>query len=228
MRVLVATGLRREARILAGPEIEAVAGGGDAGRLEAALERLAGEGACGLISIGIAGALAPGLHPGDWLVASAVLDGEAVLLTDPAWTARLAARLSARQGTFLGSDAVVAGAAEKVALHARTGAAAVDMESHIAARVARRHGLPFAAARVISDAADRSLPPAARVGMRPDGGMDLAGVLRALAARPGQLPALIRTGWEAERAFRALLRGHRLLGSRLGAVDLGELPLDMA
>ncbi|HWL82425.1 MAG TPA: hopanoid-associated phosphorylase [Roseomonas sp.] len=228
MRVLVATGLRREARLLAGPGIQAVTGGGDAARLEAALDELAGEGARGLISIGIAGALAPTLRPGDWLVAKAVLDGDKVLPTDPAWTARLAARLSAGQGLFLGSDRMVAEAAEKAALHARTGAMAVDMESHIGARVARRHGLPFAAARVISDAAGRSLPPAARVGMRPDGGMDLPAVLRSLAARPGQLPALIRTGWEAERAFRALLRGHRLLGVGLAAPDLGELPLDMA
>jgi len=229
VRVLAATGLRREARLLAGPEVQVVAGGGDAAGLEAALDRLAGEGACGLISIGIAGALAPDLRPGDWLVATAVLDGEESFPTDPAWTARLAARLpGATSGLLLGSDGMVAEAAEKAALHRRTGAAAVDMESHIAARVARRHGLAFAAARVVSDAAHRSLPPAARVGMRPDGRMDLPAVLRALGAEPGQLPALIRTAIEAERAFRALFRGHRLLGGRLAAPDLGHLPLDMA
>nr|WP_235913742.1 hopanoid-associated phosphorylase [Pseudoroseomonas coralli] len=213
--------------MLAGPGVQVVAGGGDAARLETALDELAGQGARGLISLGIAGALAPGLHPGDWLVAEAILDGAETLLADPPWTARLAARLSARRAVFLGSGTMVAEAAEKAALHLRTGAAAVDMESHVAARVARRHGLPLAAARVISDAAERSLPPAARVGMRPDGRMDLFAVLRALAARPGQLPALVRTGWEAERAFRALLRGHRVLGFGLGAPDLGELPLDM-
>lgn len=229
MKVLAATGLRREARLLAGPEVQVVAGGGDATRLEAMLDRLAGEGASGLISIGIAGALAPGLQPGNWLVATAVLDGDEAIATDTAWTARLATRLPmAASGLLLGSDAMVAEAAEKVALHRRTGAAAVDMESHVAARVARRHGLAFVAARVISDAAGRSLPPAARVGMRPDGGMDLPAVLQALRAEPRQLPALLRTALEAERAFRALLRGHRLLGTRLGAADLGELPLDMA
>ena len=46
------------------------------------------------------------------------------------------------------------------------------------------------------------LPPAALVGMKPDGGMDLPAVLRSLLANPGQLPALIRTGLEAERGFR--------------------------
>ena len=69
------------------------------------------------------------------------------------------------------------------------------------------------------DAAHHSLPPAARVGMKLDGTMDLPAVLRSLLANPGQLPALIRTGLEAERGFRALLRGHRRLGPRLGGPD---------
>jgi hopanoid-associated phosphorylase len=214
MTVLAATGLLREARILASPGVEVVPGGGDAARLEAALDRLA-PGARGIISIGIAGALAPGLRPGDWVVAEAVL-GDGTIATEAAWAARLAAALpNARRGTMLGRDAMAAEAAEKAALHQATGALTVDMESHVAARVARRHGLPMAAARVVSDAAGRTLPPAARLGMRPDGGMDLPAVLRALLASPGQLPALVRTGWEAERAFRALLRGHRLAGPGL-------------
>jgi adenosylhomocysteine nucleosidase len=201
--LLVATGLLREARILSGPGVRVVAGGGDAARLETELDRQA-PGVTGILSIGIAGALATGLRPGDWVV-----DG------DPAWAGRLADALGARRGSILGQDLMAAEATEKAALHRENGALAVDMESHIAARVAARHGLPFAAARVISDAADRSLPPAARVGMRPDGRMDLPAVLLSLARNPLQLPALIRTGWEAERAFRALLRGHDALGARL-------------
>ncbi|MCR0984829.1 phosphorylase family protein [Roseomonas populi] len=204
MTILIATGLMREARILAGSGTRVVVGGGASGRLEADLDRLV-PGMAGILSIGIAGALEPGLRPGDWVV-----DGEA------AWSARLAATLpGARRGGVLGQDHMVAEAADKAALHRETGALAVDMESHIAARVAYRHGLPFAAARVISDGADRSLPPAARVGMRPDGGMNLPAVLLSLARNPLQLPALIRTGWEAERAFRALLRGHDALGPGL-------------
>jgi hopanoid-associated phosphorylase len=209
--ILAATGLRREARILSGPGVAVVAGGGDHARLEAVLERLA-PGARGIISIGIGGALAPGLQPGDWVVADAVLAGTEALPTDAAWADRLCAALAAaRRGVILGSDLMVVEVVEKAALHRATGALAVDMESHVAARVARHYHLPFATARVISDAADRSLPPAARAGMRPDGGMDLPAVLRSLLAYPLQLPALIRTGMEAERAFRSLLRGHRAL-----------------
>jgi adenosylhomocysteine nucleosidase len=219
--ILAATGLQRERRIVAGPDIEAIASGGDPVRLEAVLDRLAGT-ASGIISIGIAGALAPGLPVGQWVVADAVLvDGES-LSTDPAWTSRLAARLpEAARGVLLGVNAMVAEAMQKASLHSTTGAVAVDMESHIVARVARRHRLSFAAARVISDAAHHDLPPAVLVGMKSDGGMDLPAVLRSLLAKPGQLPALIRTGLEAERGFRALLRGHRRLGPRLGGPDLG-------
>ncbi|MBR0646652.1 hopanoid-associated phosphorylase [Roseomonas hellenica] len=216
MMLLVATGLRREGRILRGAGIRVILGGGDQQRLEAELDQATPQ-ADGIISIGIAGALAPGLRPGDWVVADAV--GE--VPADPGWAARLTEALGARRGSIAGTDAMVAEAAGKAALHQATGALAVDMESHVAARVAQRHGLPFAAARVISDAADHTLPPAARVGMRPDGGMDLPAVLRSLAADPRQLPALIRTGIAAERAFRALLRGYRRLGPRLGRPMLG-------
>ena len=127
----------------------------------------------------------------------------------------------AARGLLLGANAMVMEATQKASLHRTTGAVAVDMESHIVARVARRHRLPFAATRVISDAAHHNLPAAVLVGMKADGGTDLPAVLRSLLANPGQLPALIRTALEAERGFRALIRGHRRLGPRLGGPDFG-------
>lgn len=218
--ILAVTGLQRERRILAGLDVEVVLGGDDVDRHAS--------GKRGVISIGIAGALAPELKPGTWVVADAVHDGDATLPTDRDWTTRLVSRLpAARRGTLLGADTIAATVAAKVELHRATGAIAVDMESHVAARAARRRGLPFVAARVVSDAAHRTLPPAALVGMRGDGSVDLSAVLRSLLSAPWQLPALIRTGLEAETAFRALLRGHRLLGPRLGGPDVGKLPADM-
>lgn len=227
MTILAVTGLQRERRLLAGADLELVVGGGDHVALEATLERCVAR-ISGIVSIGIAGALAPDLRPGDWLVATGVRDGDALLPTDEGWRHRLLKRLpGARPGVLVGVDAIVVTAAGKASLHRTLGAAAVDMESHVAARVARRYRLPFAAARVISDAAHRTLPPAALVGMRADGRMDLPAVLRALLAAPWQLPALLRTGLEAERGFRALVRGRRLLGRGLGGPDAGERPLDM-
>jgi hopanoid-associated phosphorylase len=225
--ILAATGLRREARIIEGPGVAVVAGGGRAEALEAALTAAAA-GAQGIISIGIGGALAPGLQPGHWVVATSVIADGSQAPTDPAWTAEIRARLpAARTGPILGSDAMLTRAAEKEGAHRRWRALAVDMESHVAARVARRLGLPFAALRAISDSADRDLPAAVKVGLRPDGGMALGAVLWALARDPAQLPALIRTGRDAERAFRALVDGRRLLGPGIGRPDLVELPLDV-
>jgi adenosylhomocysteine nucleosidase len=226
--ILAATGLQRERRIVAGPGVEAVAGGGDHARLEAVLDRLAA-GARGIISFGIAGGLAPRLQVGQWVVADAVRVDDMSVATDSLWTDRLAARLpEATRGLVLGANAMVVEATQKAALHRMTGASAVDMESHVVARVAQRHCLPFAVVRVISDAAHHSLPPAAQLGMKSDGRVDLPSVLRSLVAKPGQLPALIRAGLEAERGFRALLRGYRRLGPGLAGPDLGEPALDMA
>lgn len=227
MKLLAATGLLREAKILAGAGVVVVAGGGRSEALERALAAAAGD-CAGIVSIGLAGALAEGLAPGDWVVADAVLvDGEPAPVHPP-WRAALAARLpAARTGRFLGSDTMMVRAADKRRAHAATGAIAVDMESHMAARIARRLGLPFAAARVISDAADRNLPAAVSVGVRPDGGMAVGAVLAGLLRDPRQFPALIRTGLEAGAAFRALADARRLLGPGLGLLDLLERPLDV-
>ncbi|MBA3837952.1 MAG: phosphorylase, partial [Zymomonas sp.] len=58
----------------------------------------------------------------------------------------------------------------------------------------------------VSDTANETLPPAALVGMNPDGSMALGRVLRNLARHPTQLPALIRTGRSANAAFGVLDR----------------------
>ena len=197
--------------MLAGAGIVAIAGGGDRARLEAEIEA-ACAGATGIISIGLGGALDEGLKPGDWVIGSQVGTFE----TDREWANRLLSKLpAARLGAVAGSDVMVVDAAAKARLHAATGALVVDMESYIAARVAGRRGLPFAVARTISDGADRALPRAAQAGMRPDGGMDLGAVIASLAQRPWELPALVRTGLEAEAAFGALFRGRQLLGAAL-------------
>jgi adenosylhomocysteine nucleosidase len=222
--IIAAVGLERERRIVDGPGVEAIAGGGDKLRLEALLNERAAK-AHGIISIGIAGGLAPALRPGDWILADSV-DGTPA---DAAWTGRLAARLpDATRGRLIGADAIVASSTEKAELHRTTGALTVDMESHVAARVAQRHRLPFAAARVVCDPAHRTLPPAARVAMKPDGRVDFLAVMRSLLAHPAQLPALIQTGRDAEQAFESLLRGQRRLGPGLCGLDLGQLGVDVA
>ena len=256
MTILIATGLRREARLMAGPDVTVIAGGGNAARLVRELEMLAGS-ATAILSSGLAGALDPSLKVGDVVVgtvcpthtdtvrversrdpSSSEAEKEPRLRSarplDFARGERLVDRLNqliqgARIGAVIGSEAPLATAAEKAATFSQTGAVAVDMESHIAARVAERHGLPFAALRVISDMADTTLPPAALAGMRPDGGVAIGAVLGSLLQNPAQLPALIRTARDAEKAFRTLGRVHDALrGFGIGRLDPGQLALDMA
>jgi adenosylhomocysteine nucleosidase len=69
---------------------------------------------------------------------------------------------------------------------------------------------------VVSDTAGLSLPIAVRAGIRPDGGMNLPGVLAALARSPGQLPALMRVGRDADQAFKVLKSVRAALGPELG------------
>lgn len=247
MTLLVACGLRREARIIARTGVTVVAGGGDAARLERALEAAVGA-ATAVLSCGVAGALDPWLRAGD-VVVGTVFPGESRDPVSPhqfakdgvskrpssqpnpgtALAERLAALLPhARRGAVVGADAIVGSVAEKAAFRAATGAIAVDMESHVAARVAERHGLPFAILRTISDSADHALPPAALVGMKRDGGVALGAILASLARDPAQLPALIRTGQGAGAAFRSLRRALRALEALgIGGLDPGEFALDM-
>ncbi|GAC1403594.1 MAG: phosphorylase [Novosphingobium sp.] len=194
MTLLVVCGLIREARLVRQlvPIGDILIGGGQPERLRAELIRRARHHRGAILSAGIAGALDPELVPGDIMI-----DG------DPDTLARLKHALPAAiVGKIYGQDTIAADPDSKCALVAL--GMAVDMESHIAAEVARAHGLPFGAVRVISDTAHETLPPAALVGMKPDGGMALGRVLVSLARRPAQLPDLIRIGRQSGLAFRNL------------------------
>jgi len=206
--ILAAVGMQREARLVerhgAGIGLRAVAGGGHEALLKARLEA-ALEGAEAILSIGLGGALDPLLEVGDVVVASEVLRPRKRWETDAVWRDFLRARLpAARCGPVYGSGEMVLSALDKDKLRRRGGALLVDMESHVAAEVAAARRLPFAVVRVVSDKAAASLPEAVRAGLSEDGGMNLFGVLGALARDPGQLPALIRVGRDADRAFKAL------------------------
>jgi adenosylhomocysteine nucleosidase len=220
--VVAATGLRAEARIAARTAgVRAVAGGGEGARLARLIEQQIAEGGRAIVSFGIAAGLEPGLAPGTCLVASHVLDAGRSHAADATWSAHLRQRLGvARLAAIAGVDHPLATAAAKRTLNAETGAVAADMESHIAARLAARHGLPFTVLRVIADPVERELPHAALAAMREDGGIDLAAVLGSLARNPGQLPALLRLAADARAARAALLRCHDLLGPGLGFGDL--------
>jgi adenosylhomocysteine nucleosidase len=219
--IVAVTSLALEARIALGPGVSVICSPGS--HLAAALEAAVARGISGIISFGIAGGLAPGLRAGHWIVAAAIRAERESYPTDRAWTRSLIERLpAATHADIVGTDAPVAEPSEKRSLHARTGAAAVDTESHIAARIAAAHGIPFAACRAVIDPADTRLPPAALIGLRPDGTADVAAVFRSVLQQPSQLPDLVRTALDARVARAALYAGRRLLGAGLGFPQFRE------
>jgi len=219
--VIAVTSLLLEARIALGPGVSVVCGHASqlVTRLQAAIER----GALGIISFGVAGGLAPNLAAGDWVIGSGVRTEYERYPADRLWSRRL---LEAIPGSvhaeIAGVDAPIAQSSEKIRLHARTGAKAVDMESHIAAKIAARHNIPFAICRTIIDSADRDLPPAAVVGLRHDGTPDVPAISRSVMRQPSQVPALVCTAIDAWTARKALRRGRHLLGLGLGCPYLNE------
>lgn len=227
--MIVITGLAAEARIAAGPGIRTLAGGGHARRLEANLKAAVAQGGKSILSFGIAGGLAPKLRPGNWLIARSVIDGTSRISTDPDWSARLAKLIpGAEIVDVIGVNTPIGTPALKRVTHETTGAGIADMESHIAARIAVEHRLPFAVCRVVADPAERSLPPAALVGMRIDGSINAAAVLFSLLRKPRQVPALVRLARDTQTAFRALFSGREVLGPSFGSADFGEFVLDVA
>ena len=193
--VIALVGLTFEARIAAGPGVLVVC----RGRETADLLRLAiGAGCRNIISFGVAGGLAPDLIPGDCVVASAIIDYPAVRPAHPLWSRKLAEMIpDARHGPIVGVNAVVSDPPDKHKLHAFTRAVAVDMESHLVARLADAHGLAFAAVRVIIDPAHRAVPPAALLAMAPGGSTDVSAMLWEILARPSQASPLMRLAADA-------------------------------
>lgn len=226
--ILAVTGLAVEARIAAGPGVEVVCSGCDPARLRLLLNGLAPTRYRGVISFGLSGALDPALQPGDIVVATEIKSDAGAWPVAAGLSGAVTDRLrgignTATRAALAGVNAPVIEAMLKAELWGRTGAAAVDMESHVAASFGAAVGLPVCALRVISDPADRNLPPLAARTIRADGRVDLAAVFASLAGNPKQIPLLIQAGRDARIAFSALRRVRRLLefGPGLGGANLG-------
>jgi hopanoid-associated phosphorylase len=214
-----------EARIARGGDVTVVCAqnAGLAAALDVAFAHAA-HGSCrGVLSFGTAGGLAPGLRSGASVVASAVLDGAMRFDTDAHWSRALLKRLDgAAYGPLAGVAQAVVESGAKLRLGKSSGALAADMESHVAARWAATHGLPFACCRVVIDPCERSLPDAALAGLRPDGSTDIGAVLRSLARGPAQLPALMRLAGDANRARAALRDVRRRAGPAFALPSISQ------
>lgn len=218
LAVLAVCGLAFEAAIARGAGVVAVHGPGAATIQRLDLVLADTHALRGVLSFGIAGGLDPGLPPGACVLADAVVHGDDRFTVDEGWLLSLTARLpGAVVGAIAGVSSPAADAGAKALLRQRSGACAVDMESHLAALAARRHGLPFAALRIVADPAHRGIPACALAALRGDGGTALVPLLRALASNPAELPLLAALGADAFTARWRLRSARATAGHAFGA-----------
>ena len=219
--VIAFVGLAFEAKIAAAPGVQVVCRTAGS-ELEAIADSAVRQGYRGMISFGVAGGLASQLRAGDWIVASSIREAHTVRQTDAVWSRKLLGMIDgAIHAPIVGVNSPIAEPAKKRELYRATGAAAVDMESHVVARVAAKHKLAFAALRVVVDPAHRAVPPAALIDMRPDGRPNVSAMLREIMTRPLQLSPLARIAVDAFTARAAINRVRRDLGPHFGLMDQG-------
>jgi hopanoid-associated phosphorylase len=218
--MIIVVGLAFEARIAAKSGFPVICAG-NGRNLTAALAGAITQGCNGLISFGIAGGLKPDLPPGTCIVGCDIVAGDRSFSTDRKWSQNLLQRLPrALSGALAGVTTPVTTADAKRALHAATGALAVDMESHTVAAAAAQYGLPMAAVRVICDPAARDLPEMAFRSVRADGTTNIATLLQAIVRQPNHIPAMLRLALDARAARTTLARCGRLLGPGLGLAEV--------
>lgn len=180
---------------------------------------LRADGATALMSFGVAGALDPGLRPGDLVLPESIHAGH-LLPVDLDWRTRLQQQLSTHLniagGILAASSQVLTSAVAKRELAEATGACAVDMESGAVAEVAASAGVPFLAVRVITDPAEYSPPAALLAAVHPDGGVDLVRLLALLLRSAVTLSTLLRLAAEMRAARSTLSTVVRYGGTELG------------
>ena len=218
----VIVGMLDEARCLStlGQRVRVACSGARPALAQERAEVLVAAGVTALISFGTAGALVSGLPSGTLILPDGVV-GDGTGKLDTAWRDRVCARAVAAGlplltgVTVAGSQQPVCSPAAKATLAARTGAVAVDMESHIVAAVAERFGLPFLVLRAIADPADRAIPPVALAGLGPEGETRPGAVALRLLMAPWALPALLRLAADSRASLAALTEAVTRLGGEL-------------
>jgi hopanoid-associated phosphorylase len=231
--VLVVTGLAREMKLASGPGLAGVTSGGSPQRLRRLLAERSAPGCSAVLSFGIAGGLDPDLSAGDVVVATGVIAaGERWPahrgLADSFAESLSEGGINVKLADIAGVDAPLLDSDAKAAVRRETGAAVADMESHVASEFAARHGLMFAALRIVCDPAARSMPAMVANALKPDGGVDHYAVLADVLRRPRELATLRRLAGAARTSFRVLGRCRDLLGIGRGFPNLVELLGDVA
>ena len=187
-------------------------------RAQAAAETLLANGAQRLLVWGTAGGLVPALRPGCVVLPEFVRDAEGrTYVLDPDWRDRVKSSmppgLAASDAAIVSVDRPVVTQPQKRALAEASGAAAVDMETAAIAGLARQHGIPCAAVRVIADPLELDLPSVV-LAARGDRLLPLEIPMR-LLLKPNEMPAIRNLS----RAFSAARRSLELTAGELARAN---------
>ncbi len=204
----IVCGLKSEAKLLRGINAKILVSSPRRSKNDrkAAIEKFAGEGISLLISFGTAGALDPSFDAGNLVLATEVMEeGGKSWPTDHEFLVQLNNSLpGAVLGGVLSRDRPVLTAAEKEKLHHQSGAVAVDMESHLVAKIAEDSGKPFLVLRAIVDTALTTIPSVLFEAIDEDGNARARFVFQALLkgnVRPTALSILYRAVKKANAAL---------------------------
>ena len=211
----IVTGLKSEAKLVAGLGAAVISGGGQAEVTRAKIASLIAQGVTGLVSFGIAGGLDPALPVGALVISETVFDGTGYRYLGAAtWCEQAcAAAPGAIRGPVYASDAIVDSVALKDQIFRHLKTVAADMESHHVARAAARHGLPFLVIRAVADTAAEALPAAFGAGVDADGGTRIGPILKAMLCGQLSLPGVIRAGKSASTALASLRQARAIVAA---------------
>ncbi|WP_320174822.1 phosphorylase [Maridesulfovibrio sp.] len=164
-----------------------------------------------ILSIGVSGGLAAGLETGTLVTATSIHSDIAEF---DSWfegngDSRLRSELipSCREiqcGKLITAKEAVLTPQDKLFMHERTGALAVDMESIAVAQAAKNTGIPFGCIRAISDDSKRGIPQESLAGVDESGKTQLGPILKAIMKRPSLIFELIPMGRDYSKALKAL------------------------
>lgn len=198
-------------------EVLVVTGGIGPRRTRQTMERFSTTPLSVVLSVGCAGALAPGLSTGQLVLAPKIhlqpaKDDERLEqysvdagLLDRMRMAAIHVHVPQAEGALFTSPQILFTPEEKARQGQRTGAIAVEMESGVHAAFAEERGLPFLVLRVILDGVDMTIPTVAGL-TTPEGEVRYIGAATYLATHPHHLPALLAIKRARETAARSIAR----------------------
>ena len=151
----------------------------------------------GVLMLGVAGAVSPGMETGQLLLAgNYMVDSQqepaAAIAPDPdmlqlAESAAATARMPADRSDSLMVDHLIAEGWERAQLREQYGVASVNMEDHAVATAAGKAGVPFISVRVVLDTAEQKIP-----GFLPGLSKSRNAVFTQVLLRPWRIPVLLK------------------------------------